>query len=133
MAEFQKAKQTADDAKAEISKREKELSDLKEQLTLERQAIQSRINTLNTTADEATAKLSETEKRVTDLTEQSKSVSAQVEQLTTERDAAQSKLSEKQSEFEAMENELAKAKESNGTGKREGFRVRERSRQGQRC
>jgi chromosome segregation ATPase len=46
------------------------------------------------------------------LTEQLKWVSAQVEQLKTERDAAQSKLSERQSEFEAMQNDLAKAKEA---------------------
>ena len=46
------------------------------------------------------------------MTEQLKSVSAWVEQLTTERDAAQSKSSENQSQLEAMQNELAKAKEA---------------------
>jgi Fic family protein len=38
--------------------------------------------------------------------------SAQLEQATTAKDASQSKLSEKQSELEAMQTELAKAKEA---------------------
>jgi chromosome segregation ATPase len=79
------------------------------QLAAEREAGQRQFETIT---GEASKKLSESEKRVADLTEQLKSVSAQVEQLKTEKDAAQSKLSERQSEFEAMQNELAKAKEA---------------------
>ena len=80
--------------------------------SFERQGTQGQIDTLNKTADEATSKLSETEKRIADLSEQLATASTQLKQLTTERDTAQSKMSEKQSEFEAMENELAKAKEA---------------------
>ena len=79
------------------------------QLAAEKEASQRQFDTIT---NEATKKLSESEKRVSDLTEQLKSVSAQVEQLKTEKDAAQSKLTENQSEFGAMENELAKAKEA---------------------
>jgi peptidoglycan DL-endopeptidase CwlO len=72
------------------------------QLAAEREASQRQFETIT---DQSTKKLSESEKRIADLTEQLKSVSA-------ERDAAKSKFSEKQSELEAMENELAKAKEA---------------------
>jgi chromosome segregation ATPase len=72
------------------------------QLAAQREAIQKQFESLT---NEATKKLSESERRIADLTEQLNSVSA-------ERDAAQTKLSENQSEFEAIENELAKAKEA---------------------
>ena len=72
------------------------------QLTTEREASQRRFETIT---DETTKKLSESEKRIANLTEQLKSVSA-------ERDATQSKFSENQSQLEAMQNELAKAKEA---------------------
>jgi len=72
------------------------------QLTTEREASQSRFEAIT---NEATEKLSESEKRIANLTEQLKSVSA-------ERDTTQSKFSENQSQLEAMQNELAKAKEA---------------------
>jgi chromosome segregation ATPase len=72
------------------------------QLAAAKEANQRQFETIT---NEATQKLSESEKRVADLTDQLKSMSA-------ERDALQSKLSENQSEFEALENELAKAKEA---------------------
>jgi chromosome segregation ATPase len=46
-------------ASAELAKREKDLSDLNEQLTFERQATQSQIDTLNAAAEEAQSKLNE--------------------------------------------------------------------------
>src|SRR6185295_1909794 len=72
------------------------------QLAAAKKASQRQFETIT---NEATKKLSDSEKRVADLTEQLKSVSA-------EKYALQSKLSENQSEFEAVSNELAKAKEA---------------------
>ena len=72
------------------------------QLAAAKEASQRQFETIT---NEATKKLSDSEKRVADLTEQLKSVSA-------EKYALQSKLSENQSEFEAVSNELAKAKEA---------------------
>jgi chromosome segregation ATPase len=83
----------------ELAKARKEAD---EQLAAEREASKRQFQTIT---DEATQKLSESEKRVAHLTDQLKSVSA-------ERDALQSKLSENQSDFEAVGNELAKAKEA---------------------
>jgi septal ring factor EnvC (AmiA/AmiB activator) len=79
------------------------------QLAAAKEANQRQFETIT---NEATRKLSESEKRIANLTEQLKSASAQMEQLTMERDAAQSKLNENRAEFEAMENQLAKAKEA---------------------
>jgi chromosome segregation ATPase len=110
--ELDKAKSATAAAKAGLTKREKQLVEVNEQLASERQTTQSQIEALSKAADEAKAKISETETRVAGLTEQLEAASAQVEQLTSDRDTAQSKLGETQSQLEAMETELTKAKKA---------------------
>ena len=108
-AELEKARTTTEAAKAELTKREKELGEVNEQLASEREASQSQIETLNKTANEAKSKLVESERQIAALKEALELASRQVEQLTSNKDAAESKLSEKESYIKVI---FDKAKET---------------------
>src|SRR5262249_77998 len=59
--------------KEELTKQEKELGEVNEQLAFEREASQSQIETLNKTANEAKSKLVESERQIAALKEASES------------------------------------------------------------
>ena len=66
-AELKDAKQAADQAKAEAAEGEKQFLALKEEVALERQALQSQVESLNQTANQAKAEGAEREKRIAKL------------------------------------------------------------------
>ena len=66
-AELKSAKQAVDRAKAEAAEGETQIVRLKEEVALERQALQSRVESLTQTADEAKAEAVEGEKQIAKL------------------------------------------------------------------
>ena len=66
-AELKDAKQAADQAKAEAAEGEKQIVRLKEEVALERQALQSQLERLKQAADQAKAEAAEREKQIAKL------------------------------------------------------------------
>ena len=66
-AELKDAKQVADQAKAEAAEGEKQIVRLKQEVALERQALQSQVESLKQTADQAKAEAAEREKQIAKL------------------------------------------------------------------
>jgi len=66
-AELKDAKQAADQAKAEAAENEKQIVRLKEEVALERQALQSQVERLKQAADQAKAETAEREKQIAKL------------------------------------------------------------------
>lgn len=66
-AELKDAKQVADQAKAEAAEGEKQIARLKEEIALERQALQSQLERLNQAADQAKTEAAEREKQIAKL------------------------------------------------------------------
>jgi peptidoglycan hydrolase CwlO-like protein len=66
-AELKDAKQVADQAKAEAAEGEKQIVRLKQEVALERQALQSQVESLKQTADRAKAEAAEREKQIAKL------------------------------------------------------------------
>jgi chromosome segregation ATPase len=66
-AELKDAKQAADQAKAEAAEGEKQIVRLKEEVALERQALQSQVEGLKQTANQAKAEAAEREKQIAKL------------------------------------------------------------------
>ena len=66
-AELKDAKQAADQAKAEAAEGEKQIVRLKQEVALERQALQSQVESLKQTADQAKAEAAEREKQIAKL------------------------------------------------------------------
>jgi peptidoglycan hydrolase CwlO-like protein len=66
-AELKDAKQAADQAKAEAAEGEKQIARLKEEIALERQALQSQLERLKQAADQAKTEAAEREKQIAKL------------------------------------------------------------------
>ena len=66
-AELKDAKQVADQAKAEAAEGEKQIARLKEEIALERQALQSQLERLKQAADQAKTEAAEREKQIAKL------------------------------------------------------------------